>query len=570
MLVAEMAAQGSSVLLYERFEAGDPRFLDELFTLTAQGKLRAFADRWLADPRPFARQTLLRYIDDGCDRVGHRVLVKALFKRLEAAGDDEAMGHFMVAFDRLLGRRLKTVLGRPNYTPRSVLTSPPDVPQSAIPPGVPGVDKERLRFSMRTRMYLCRRAFRYFRQIGKRDLGRYGRAIRGALALYEDEHLQKPEQLIDSWGVINALYWGSPAINRAEQMPRLAAGHTLAEIEPDPIYPAAWEGVFEEIFTLLERAKSRVVRTFAISLLRRDYAGQLSGIPIRKLLWMLASPHDELQTFAAEVIGAAEGIEGLTIAEWLELLQIDNPVAVLFLADLVKKHVTPGRLSLEQCVELARSSAAPVAELGLTWAKLKPIQGEAAVRVVVALKDAPAPRVREDAIGWVTQIIERSPHARPEHLRDLVDAKHADVRKQALAVVRKTLRYKESTELWAAFFESPYEDVRSFLVTHLAARQTAYPPETLRHLWVTALLAVHRGSRDKRAVIQQIADRIIEHPPEAEALLPLLGVALRSVREPERRAALAALARAAYEQPALRHAIMVKLPELKLFDEAQP
>jgi hypothetical protein len=95
-----------------------------------------------------------------------------------------------------------------------------------------------------------------------------------------------------------------------------------------------------------------------------------------------------------------------------------------------------------------------------------------------------------------------------------------------------------------------------------------YAPETLRHLWVTTLLAVHRGSRDKRAVIEQIADRIIERPAEAEALLPLLGVALRSVREPERRAALAALARAAFERPALRMAISAKLPELKLFDEA--
>jgi hypothetical protein len=134
--------------------------------------------------------------------------------------------------------------------------------------------------------------------------------------------------------------------------------------------------------------------------------------------------------------------------------------------------------------------------------------------------------------------------------------------------MRKTLRYKESTELWGALFESPYEDVRSFLIAHLTARQTAYAPETLRHLWVTALLAVHRGSRDKKAVIDQIAGRIIEKPAEAEALLPLLGVALRSVREPERRAALAALARAAFEQPALRTAISAKLPELKLFDGA--
>jgi hypothetical protein len=560
-----MAAQGSSVLLYERFEAGDPRFLDELFTLTAQGKLRVFADRWLADERPISRQALLRYIDDGCDRRGHRVLVKALFKRLEAAGDDEAMGHFMVAFDRLLHRSLKWrgKRSRPNYEASPVLASPPGIPQEAVP----GIEPEKARFSMRTRMYLCRRAFRYFRRLGQRDVARYGRAIRGALALYDDANLQKPEQLLDSWGLMNALYWGSPVINRKEKYgARLSRGHTLAELEPAPIFPEAWQGVFEETFAMLEKAKSRIVRTFAISLLRRDYGDKVRGIPVRRLLAMLASPHEELQTFAAEVIGSAEGIEGLTVAEWLDLLRLDNPVAVLFLADLVKKHVSPARLSLEQCVELAKARPAPVAELGLAWAKMKPIQGEAAVATVVSLKDAEAPRVREEAIAWVTQIIERSPHARATHLRDLVDAKHADVRKEALAAMRKTLRYKESTELWGAFFESPYEDVRSFLVAHLTARQTMYAPETLRHLWVTTLLAVHRGSRDKRAVIEQIADRIIDKPAEVEALLPLLGVALRSVREPERRAALAALARAAFERPALRAAISMQLPDLKLFD----
>ncbi len=561
-----MAAQASTVLLYERFEAGDLRFLDELFTLTAQGKLLAFVGRWLADPRPFARQALFRYIDDGCDRPGHRVVVKALFKRLEAEADDEAMGHFMVAFDRLLHRRLrwggKRAYSNDNATP--VLAKPPDVPRSAVP----GAEPERARFSMRTRMHLCRRAFRYFRRIGRSDIARYGRAIRGALALYDDADLQKPEQLLDAWGLLNTLYWGSPVINRKEDMARLAPGRALAELEPAPIYPEAWRGVFEEIFTMLERARSRIVRVFAISLLRRDYASELSGLPVRRLLGMLMSPHDELQTFASELIGSAEGLPGLTVAEWLDLLRIDNPVALLFLSDLVKKHVTPGRLSLEQCVELANARPAPVAELGLAWAKMKPIQSEAAIRAVVRLKDAEAPRVREEAVAWVTQILERSPYARAEHLRDLVDAKHADVRREALAAMRKTLRYKESTELWGALFESPYEDVRSFLIAHLTARQKAYAPETLRHLWVTALLAVHRGSRDKKAVIDQIAGRIIEKPAEAEALLPLLGVALRSVREPERRAALAALARAAFEQPALRTAISAKLPELKLFDGA--
>src|SRR4051812_49288740 len=100
-------ASASSLLLDEYYEAGDDRFAGEVLASTAGKKLKALADRWYGDGRPFARRALLAYIDDGCDRPHHRPLVKALFKLAEMAGDDEAMGHFMVAFDRLVRRRLK-------------------------------------------------------------------------------------------------------------------------------------------------------------------------------------------------------------------------------------------------------------------------------------------------------------------------------------------------------------------------------------------------------------------------------------------------------------------------------
>ena len=87
-------------------------------------------------------------------------------------------------------------------------------------------------------------------------------------------------------------------------------------------------------------------------------------------------------------------------------------------------------------------------------------------------------------------------------------------------------------------------------------------------MWATTLLAVHRGGRAKRAALNQIADRIMRAvQAEAEALLPLLAIALRSVRAPEQRTALAAVARAAIREPALRGAVARALPELKLSGE---
>jgi heme exporter protein D len=121
--------------------------------------------------------------------------------------------------------------------------------------------------------------------------------------------------------------------------------------------------------------------------------------------------------------------------------------------------------------------------------------------------------------------------------------------------------------LWAALSESPYDDARGFLVRHLGERVGTFGPETLRHVWATSLLAVHRGGRAKRAVVNQVGARIAERPAEAESLLPLLAVALRSVRAPERRTALAAVARAALREPRLKGAIARALPELKLAGE---
>jgi len=66
----------------------------------------------------------------------------------------------------------------------------------------------------------------------------------------------------------------------------------------------------------------------------------------------------------------------------------------------------------------------------------------------------------------------------------------------------------------------------------------------------------------------QIAERVAAHPDEAAALLPLLSIALRSLRAPERRAALAALVRAVDRQPALAAAVAESVPELRILDDA--
>lgn len=64
------------------------------------------------------------------------------------------------------------------------------VPDGSIPARLGNKENRSPRFSRRTRTYLCRRAFRYFRALARKDAARYGHAIRAALLLYRDANLE--------------------------------------------------------------------------------------------------------------------------------------------------------------------------------------------------------------------------------------------------------------------------------------------------------------------------------------------------------------------------------------------
>src|SRR6476469_9928099 len=97
-------AAGSWALAEELFARGDAGFVDELRRVHFADRLGDFAPRWYESPQPFARQALFDYLAWPLNAYRHEPLVKRLFKRAEAAGDDELMGAFLVAFDRTVRR----------------------------------------------------------------------------------------------------------------------------------------------------------------------------------------------------------------------------------------------------------------------------------------------------------------------------------------------------------------------------------------------------------------------------------------------------------------------------------
>ena len=77
--------RGSMLLVDEYFNSQDERFVDELRRIRNPKPLAGFVDRWKRDPRPWAREQMLKYLQLPFDVVGHQPVVKRLFKHAESA-----------------------------------------------------------------------------------------------------------------------------------------------------------------------------------------------------------------------------------------------------------------------------------------------------------------------------------------------------------------------------------------------------------------------------------------------------------------------------------------------------
>ena len=83
-------------------------------------------------------------------------------------------------------------------------------------------------------------------------------------------------------------------------------------------------------------------------------------------------------------------------------------------------------------------------------------------------------------------------------------------------------------------------------------------------VWSSVLANVNRGGRQKRKAVHQVAEAVGRNTERADTLLPVLAVSLRSVRAPERREALSAIASLVENHPELSDQVARELPELHL------
>ncbi len=571
------------MILEELLDAGDPRFWDELTKIrepratrpAARGghavplpageklprsTLTSFADKWIANTSPFARRMLIRYVDEACDRRGQRPLVRRIVQRAEEKNDRELLAHLLVAFDRLVTfhkrrrydyatRQMIHVVVRARTSERALRRAGEEWPFPLV-------------FSGRTRSYLRRRVLRAFRASGHREPERYLREILDVLGLYEDKHLDAPEKLVASWSLLRILHAHSPVLANDGRRIAVRVGRQLAELTPAPMHPDAWKAGFEPIFAAMPKMRALFVRRQIALHLKAVHQDALVALPLERLRPLLRSQHPDLASLGAELLATSKGAETMPVAEWLALAEVDDPTALSAIADRMEKVVAPGRVTLADVVRLVRSKHARIADLGVLLLKEKRATKPEELTAAMAMVDAPIATARTGALAWLVPAIEDTKLGTDTHVRDLLDARFEDARASALALIEKSERFRDAAMLWQALSESPYDDARAFLLRHLDARAAALTPESLARLWATTLLAVHRGSRSKQRALVTIGTRLGERPEEAASLLALLALALRSVREPERRGGIAAAIQAAARVPGLREKIASAIPEL--------
>ena len=573
----------SFLLLEDYFATGDDRFAEAVRDFHVAGSLATLADKWKNDPRPWARQQILRYLQFPLDSAAHETVVKRLFKSTEAKSDHELMGAFAVAFDRLVRRQRRkrwrydwqTRRGWQEeilFSPRNALPTPsPGAKDGPVAPQFKAttshVRNGRL-FSYHTRYYLRRRAWRYFRRMGFSRPADYPGAVAAMLKRYTDADLAHGESILDSWSLLHACFGRSDVLEFGASLVRIRENRSLRELTPAPDFPSLWKTPDAARFLIdaLLEAGSRLVRVWAIGLLRADHAQTLRTLPVSDIRRLLDHPDEELQILGSQVLETSSLLDKLSVSGWLELLTVANPTVLETITRLMARHVHSDRLDLSQCVQLACAKPVPVARLGFQFLEDREIRTDADREKVTELADARSAAVVAELTTWALARIGGAGVYRAERVIRFFDSLLREAREAAWAWLAPGAAGWDDSALWSRLVETPYDDVRLNFVNALRQRSQApgLGAAQLSNLWSSVLLGIHRGGRHKLTALRQISDAVQAHPESAEVLLPVLAVAIRSVRAPEARTGLAAVVSVAEARPELSEFITRVLPELDL------
>lgn len=546
----------SPLIVTELYDSGDPAFLATLLAYRGEYKpLLGLIERWKKDRRAWATRARREFVLSRTIQPNARVVFKRLLKQAEADRDHELMSAVLVASDRLIRRKRtkRYTYFRAGTQVTEVLTLPP-CSSNLFPTAA-------------TNHHVRRRAWRYFRRLGFADPGTYRTSIARALVLFTDDDVRKGENLLDNWGLMHACFGKSDQIAFSPRHANLAKNGSLAAMSAAPMFERHWSAA-EAVGTLLSivlDAQCRTVRVWAIQLLKRHHASSLAKIDPAVLIRLIEHADADVAAFAAELLLNAHAVSAFPMSTWMSLLAVRNPMVVASIVDAFRKHVQFDRVTLEQAIDLAIRAAVPVARLGLEIVQAREIRTGADREQIARLAFAQSAAVAGDIARFAVPILNGRGAYDLDALTRFFDSRLLTMRTGAFAALADDSPATMDPAFWSRLFESPYDDVRAQLVSRLKSRTIpGADGAALTSLWASVLLNIHRGGRAKLSALKQISEHVVRVPADAERLLPVLVIAIRSVRPPEARHGLAALVIALEAHPELAGRVRSALPELRL------
>lgn len=584
---------GSWLLAEDLLEQGDLGFLDEFRRIHDADRLRGYAKTLFNDKRQVARESLLAYFDRPLNAYRHEGFVKATFKLAEDAGDSQLMGRIMVAVDRSVRRQL---LSRHRYdwsSGESWVEQSLNIPAQTQLPREDGLfyyrdpdsaqrwaaptkeQHESLRlFSVATRQYLRRRAWRYFRNLGKQNPDRYVDAVADCLIRYDDQDVQDGVALLDNWGLMHILFHGSDQIVSNPRGWRLADDGSLGKLKPAPAFETLWQRSADPLLKVLGQANSRPVRQWAMQMLTHHHPDAVSKVPVSQIVIWLSSGQADMIQIAVDALEQSDRMNEISVATWLEIIEASELQESEIICGVLLKHLQPASVSFNQALELASARPVPVARLGLKCLETKSPENKTQCHALLTLCEAPADSVRPALVNWLRDVLGKSEYFETDWIIELLDAQFEEVRAIGWHWLLSNQRAREDTDLWQKLLETPYDDVRLKLVDLLQRRRYDAREFSLKHqrfdatlmqsLWASVLLNIHRGGRQKERVVNEIVTLLSADPSRAKQLLPLLAVALRSVRSTEWRSGLSAVVTLVDQHPEIADLVEREFPELRV------
>jgi len=563
-----MTIHGSTGLsqLRQLFDEQSDQFVQQFAEQQDSEILAAVIDTWLADDRPWSRQQLLAYTETVLYCRGHEAAFRRLFGHAEAVHDHEILSRLLVELDRCVRRERITRLTRAEGTARTeeVLRARSGrlVPH-AHPDTSPVPQPDDRLFTQTTRSYFRRRVWRYFRRLSVTDPPACTVALARALKRFQDDDFAAGENIIDNWSLMHACFRHSPVLTFDPVHTQVTAGHTLNNLEPAPWKPEIWRSASAQqvLFDVAANADSAFVRRWSVELLTQQHADDGFAAEPNALQRLLCHHDPVVLTFAVDVLQHHPQPEVMDGSLWMVIFELASPAILPAISKCFIEFADPQKIHSSQLISLAQSCHSDVARAGFRVLQARHRHTGLTTEELTRLAECQCAAHACEIAAWAMSELNSK---EPADVMPFLAAALPGVRRAAMDRLSDCPAFDEDCcSSWLAIAESPHRDVQWWLMdvarTHT---HSAVPDSRLVPIFRRAVLETRFGNRYRAWALNQLARILTADKDQADSVLPIVAVALRSLRHTDRRAALGALARAGHQAPELKAAIGRHIPEL--------